>query len=99
MLFKWMAVRQSFTIGSIGRAAAIEGVEGFAVILNPDIIHINKRNAGFTSHAGKNPVTFVIFAESERRTGKIDEQINWAILVYRGDRLDVVIVTPTILAK
>ncbi len=59
---------------------AVKSVDGFAVVLQADIVDIDERNAGLLGLLGKDPVAFVVFRQGEGRTGDIDYKVQGPVV-------------------
>ena len=96
---KRLAMQQCFTVDAVGCAATVECIDGFAIVLDADIIDVNQRGGYFAGHAGKNPVALVVFSQRERRAGQIDKQIDRSIPAEDRYRFQCIVIAPTIFAQ
>lgn len=58
-------------VGAVDAAAAVEGKDVFAVVLDADIIAVDERDAGFAGGAAEKAVPFAVFVDAEGRAGYV----------------------------
>ena len=83
----------------IGRARAVEGVDGLAVVLQADAVDVEERHAGFLGLTSEHAVALVIFAERVRRCRDVDVEVELFLFFEQFKRRKLVIVAPAVLAE
>ena len=83
----------------VGRARAVEGVDGLAVVLQTDAVDIEERHAGFACLAAEDAVALVVLAERVRRGGDVDVEVELLLLLEQLERREFVVVAPAVLAE
>ena len=83
----------------VGGVRAVEGVDGLAVVLDPDVVHVEKRRARFGGKEGKDAAALGVLAEGVRRRGDVDEKVRSLLFTKDFHRRKPVVVAPAVLAK
>ena len=88
-----------FALGVIGGAGAVEGVDGLAVVLQADGVHVEQRRLVFCSLLPKDNIATVVLAKGIGGGGDVNQEINFFAIGKLGEGGELVVVAPAVLTE
>ena len=83
----------------VGGVRSVKGIDGLAIVLDADVVHIEERRARFSGETGKDAAPLVVLAEGVRRRGDIDEKVRMSLFAKDFHRRKPIVVAPSVFAK
>ena len=84
--------------GTVNRAGTVKGVNGLAVVLQADVVHVEQGFLRIPGLLAEYPVALIVFSQGIGRGGDIDEEVS-SLFRQQLDGSQFIIITPAVLAE